>query len=738
MLMPATPPISLFHSLLGERKLNEESTNISSLVDDSDNARLSTASRQLYWLTAASAPTTGASEQPAHSDTVAFIDARVPDYLKLAQSFDASIEVVILAAETNGVQQIADALASREGIEAVHIFSHGSDGSLQLGSSELDSSTLPAYETLLARVGSALGSDADLLLYGCDVVSGQDGEALIEQLALLTGADVAASDDPTGASARGGDADLEIKLGDVSTTALVSQATWDSLDLTLRGPAKKDADDQLSEARPLGAMSVDRAFSAAIDNSSDVDMFSFAVTAGQRIAFDIDRPSGTLDSYLRLFDAAGTELASNDNAPATNELLPTADSWLEYTFATGGTYYVGVSSSANFAYSATAGTGDKAGTTGAYYLYANPTGGPGVTGISGSVLGPTGTVNISIERADAFGEAISPTDRTWIVIHGRNSSPDSDNIKAVCGAIDQQLPADQVLTIDWSAAAREGFFDTAFSHEDWIPYVADWAADALIAHGFLGSTLNLVGHSWGSYVAAELAEEVPGGVNGLVALDPAENGTGAWDPNAPGEINFDRDSEFSWAFFSRDGAVFFVTPGDEETPTTADEAFVVTDSDHGSIVFLFAHMEDPDTSADSVSQLFQLDRLLDHTPGPWVPNQFDYDANLVPGGYEAVITTIDGQYPQSIYYVPAPVVQASTEMSIDTTSANSSESDVLTVSDVLVGYGTTDSNAADFGLMEGSGSTTASRSSAETDFVPIVTLQSVTVPLPNDLAAQAI
>ena len=46
--------------------------------------------------------------------------------------------------------------------------------------------------------GSTL--DADLLLYGCDLAASSEGKALIERLASLTGADVAASSDATGAA----------------------------------------------------------------------------------------------------------------------------------------------------------------------------------------------------------------------------------------------------------------------------------------------------------------------------------------------------------------------------------------------------------------------------------------------------------------------------------------------------------------------------------------------------------
>lgn len=125
-----------------------------------------------------------------------------------------------------------------------------------------------------------------------------------------------------------------------------------------------DADDAISEAVALGSISttaVSRALGITPD--IDVDMFSFTVIAGQVVDFDIDTisngPSG-LGSYIRLFNASGSQLEFNDNAAAPGETLG-LDAYLRHTFTVAGTYYVGVSNSNNAAYSATNGNGDSAG-----------------------------------------------------------------------------------------------------------------------------------------------------------------------------------------------------------------------------------------------------------------------------------------------------------------------------------------------------------------------------------------
>ena len=127
-----------------------------------------------------------------------------------------------------------------------------------------------------------------------------------------------------------------------------------------------DGNDQAAEAL---AVPVGSGASGTIGDGvggTDVDTFAFDVVAGQRVGFDVDLPSGSaLNSYLRIFNAAGTQLAANDNGAAAGETLGTA-SYAEHTFATAGTYYFAVSGSPNTGYGLLSGDGDVAGSTGAY------------------------------------------------------------------------------------------------------------------------------------------------------------------------------------------------------------------------------------------------------------------------------------------------------------------------------------------------------------------------------------
>ena len=136
-----------------------------------------------------------------------------------------------------------------------------------------------------------------------------------------------------------------------------------------------DPDDAISEAFMLGAISTTPiSVSAAISPDTDVNMVGFTVTAGQVVDFDIDTPlngPGGLGAYLRLFNAQGTQIAFNNDGMAPGEDTLGFDPYLRYTFATGGSYFLGTSNYNNLQYNAVTGDGDTAGglySTGNYTL----------------------------------------------------------------------------------------------------------------------------------------------------------------------------------------------------------------------------------------------------------------------------------------------------------------------------------------------------------------------------------
>ncbi len=145
-----------------------------------------------------------------------------------------------------------------------------------------------------------------------------------------------------------------------------ASAGW-SLD-TIELNKLPDPDDQISEVAAVTPLNT--TITGVLDNKLDVDMYKFTVTAGQTLQFDLDArglPNRLLDSYLRLFNAAGAQLAKDDDGEIRDGYeidgldepdLPRDDSFIQYTFAAAGTYYIGVSGFDNSGYSATTGNGD--------------------------------------------------------------------------------------------------------------------------------------------------------------------------------------------------------------------------------------------------------------------------------------------------------------------------------------------------------------------------------------------
>ncbi|HWJ95616.1 MAG TPA: Ig-like domain-containing protein, partial [Telluria sp.] len=185
--------------------------------------------------------------QPTQSaaSQIAFVFNNVGHYEQLLAAFRPDVEVHVLDAGQDGLAQIAAVLAGRSGIDAVHVIGHGAPGSLDLGALTLNSGNIGAYAGMLGRIGSALAPGGDILLYGCDVGAGAFGARFVGQVAQATGADVAASTDPTGGEQRGGDWTLEYRTGSVTADGAFDAAAVRSLDMLLT-PSVKDVTDSMA------------------------------------------------------------------------------------------------------------------------------------------------------------------------------------------------------------------------------------------------------------------------------------------------------------------------------------------------------------------------------------------------------------------------------------------------------------------------------------------------------------
>lgn len=151
------------------------------------------------------------------------------------------VDILILDARYDGVEQIGAILGNYQDLDAVQLLSHGSSGSLHLGTTDLGDANLAQYEAGIAGWSNALRPGGDLLLYGCNVAEGEFGVKFVRDLAAASGLDVAAS---TNASGKGAGADwtLEFATGAIETATL-DVAAWDG---KLEEVAGTDADDTLA------------------------------------------------------------------------------------------------------------------------------------------------------------------------------------------------------------------------------------------------------------------------------------------------------------------------------------------------------------------------------------------------------------------------------------------------------------------------------------------------------------
>ncbi|ERT07040.1 hemolysin-type calcium-binding repeat family protein [Lyngbya aestuarii BL J] len=184
------------------------------------------------------------------SKTLVFIDANVDDSEYLAQGVKPGIEVHILDAHRDGIEQITAHLFTRPHLEAIHIVSHGSPGCLYLGNSQLNLDTLKRYANLLqtwfAPLTPQVWGKPSLLLYGCNVAAGDAGEEFVTQLAQLTEAEVYASNAVVGSSERGGSWKLRMVGNDedrhpIDVFTLATIASYTGLFVTINPTGGTDS-----------------------------------------------------------------------------------------------------------------------------------------------------------------------------------------------------------------------------------------------------------------------------------------------------------------------------------------------------------------------------------------------------------------------------------------------------------------------------------------------------------------
>ncbi|MEI6732756.1 MAG: DUF4347 domain-containing protein [Comamonadaceae bacterium] len=255
------------------------------------------------------------SVQVTKINEVIFLDPGVVDgqalvRQALANRPDAQAEVVLLDGQTDGIVQITSWLKMHQGLQAVHLLSHGDTASLKLGSMELDAGNIDQYQSALGQWQQSLKAGADLFLYGCDVAQGASGSAFVDRLSQLTGAVVAASTDATGSAAKGGNWVLEKATGPLESSSLFAASpTYDQLLAAVMVNKSGDtstaiaANNSFKAASNLGAqldVSSEMAYTMPLADLTFAGLIrtNDGRTLGDVLAFKTLNNTSVLDDYL--------------------------------------------------------------------------------------------------------------------------------------------------------------------------------------------------------------------------------------------------------------------------------------------------------------------------------------------------------------------------------------------------------------------------------------------------------
>lgn len=160
-----------------------------------------------------------AADADAPQRDLVIINSSVQNKEQIVEALGENTDVLYLEAGTDPLDAINDFLDANGDVKysAIHIVSHGNAGYFVLNGQIIDADAVMSDPASWANIGQHMTADGDIMIYGCNVAGSLDGEMLISNIANLTGADVAASVDDTGAR---GDWDLEYTVGTIDNPFL--------------------------------------------------------------------------------------------------------------------------------------------------------------------------------------------------------------------------------------------------------------------------------------------------------------------------------------------------------------------------------------------------------------------------------------------------------------------------------------------------------------------------------------
>jgi pimeloyl-ACP methyl ester carboxylesterase len=339
-----------------------------------------------------------------------------------------------------------------------------------------------------------------------------------------------------------------------------------------------DGSSTFATAANLGRVAGAITLENALTPGESSDFYAFTVRAKGNVNLTLTHLAA--NANLRLFDPAGKTLASSARTRARSESIGRNLNPGTYVFAVD--------------------RGKRAADTG-FTLTLRADLNTGAISIDGR------SYALSLNRSDGTPAPINSARETWVGIHGWQSTPQTVHRLAV--AIDAASRHNQVLELDWSTVAADPNIVAAALNVD---TVAAWAARQLSAWNIPGHKINLIGHSLGGYMTDEVARRIPGGVDRIVALDPAAPDLGGIDF---ANTQFAADSRASVAFVGSQYSSMTAAKTADETvrlnvgPWSSFAA-------HANVRELFTLMTERNNtpSADRVSRVFSLTAIA-RSPG---------------------------------------------------------------------------------------------------------------------------
>jgi pimeloyl-ACP methyl ester carboxylesterase len=372
-----------------------------------------------------------------------------------------------------------------------------------------------------------------------------------------------------------------------------------------------DGSETFGAAPSIGKLNGPVLVQNALAGGESTDFYSFSIRSHGNVNLTLGGLSA--NANLRLFDADGRQLAISNRTRTRSD-------WISQTLDRG-TYTVSVD------------RGKRAENT-SYALTLQADLNYETVQIDGKAY------DIGLTRADGTSAAIVPDRETWVVIHGWQSTPKATH--RVATAIQAASKRVQVLELDWSQAAADiNVAAVALRVAD----VGAFVARKLAGWDIPGGSINLVGHSLGGYMTDEVARRVSGGVNRVVALDPATPTVAGVDVSS---TNYAAHSKYSIAFVGSNFAQLNAARTADET-VTLDVGKWSSFAAHSNVRELFATMVEQNNRrgrGDAVSGLFSLKAINS-------AQARGFRRDGLGTGYEAhlVGTPVDGVwYPETLTY----------------------------------------------------------------------------------------